>query len=350
MALKDKKICVGTGLVALDAVVNGDPKNPSKLFAGGSCGNVLAILAYLGWNTFPVSRLAKNKASVHLVKDLGAFGVNTTHLSCDREGSTPIIIQRLLKTKTGGYKHKFEFRDPFTGKRLPKYKPVSEEIARELEEKLPVPTVFYFDRVNTGAVALAKYFFKNNKTLIFFEPSSMKRTRLFQEAAAHSHVIKFSDERLPDYARLFRSQLAPLEIETLGKEGIKYRFSHSKRSVKWISVPGYLIEKPVDTVGAGDWCSAGIIASLFPKGVESLKTLTLDSLAKAFAYGQALGALNCLFMGARGLMYHLAPKAANTLANSLIKGKDNSIAPLKPLPARHKNEEIKYTDITLLYS
>ena len=57
-----KPVCLGTGLVVLDVVMNGNPHSRSKVWAGGSCGNVLTILSYLGWNAFPITRLGNDDA------------------------------------------------------------------------------------------------------------------------------------------------------------------------------------------------------------------------------------------------------------------------------------------------
>ena len=46
-------VVVGTGLVALDIVINSDVHRPPQLWAGGTCGNVLTILSYLGWHAYP---------------------------------------------------------------------------------------------------------------------------------------------------------------------------------------------------------------------------------------------------------------------------------------------------------
>jgi fructokinase len=40
---------MGTGLVALDLVVSNDNSVPPRYYAGGTCGNVLTILSFLGW-------------------------------------------------------------------------------------------------------------------------------------------------------------------------------------------------------------------------------------------------------------------------------------------------------------
>ena len=47
---EQRPVVVGTGLVALDVVINSDVHRPPRLWAGGTCGNVLTILSYLGWH------------------------------------------------------------------------------------------------------------------------------------------------------------------------------------------------------------------------------------------------------------------------------------------------------------
>src|SRR5258706_6678272 len=61
-----KAVCIGTGLVALDVIMNGDPNTQPKFLAGGSCGNILIILSFLGWKSYPVARLS-NRPSVKLL-------------------------------------------------------------------------------------------------------------------------------------------------------------------------------------------------------------------------------------------------------------------------------------------
>jgi hypothetical protein len=40
----------GIGLIALDLVMGADRESSVRSWAGGTCGNVLSILAYLGWD------------------------------------------------------------------------------------------------------------------------------------------------------------------------------------------------------------------------------------------------------------------------------------------------------------
>ena len=62
-------------MVALDVILNGNPLSKPKLQAGGSCGNVLTILSFLGWKSFPIARLSKNSGTKSIVQDLKANGV-----------------------------------------------------------------------------------------------------------------------------------------------------------------------------------------------------------------------------------------------------------------------------------
>ena len=48
---------IGVGLVSLDFVVNVSDRSAVRAWAGGTCGNVLTILGYLGWDAYPVARL-----------------------------------------------------------------------------------------------------------------------------------------------------------------------------------------------------------------------------------------------------------------------------------------------------
>ena len=50
---KGRPSIFGTGLIALDLVISSDPATPVQSWVGGTCGNVLSILAYLGWDAFP---------------------------------------------------------------------------------------------------------------------------------------------------------------------------------------------------------------------------------------------------------------------------------------------------------
>jgi fructokinase len=68
--MSKKPVCIGSGLVALDVVISNNPSVPNQFLAGGSCGNVITILSYLGWDCYPIARLSNNVAGDILIHDL----------------------------------------------------------------------------------------------------------------------------------------------------------------------------------------------------------------------------------------------------------------------------------------
>ena len=338
-----KPECVGTGLVALDIVMNGSPSTPIKLFAGGSCGNVLTILSYLGWNTYPVARLKNNKAAKELISDFKNWSVNTNFISQTPNGSTPLIIHRITKNKQGNPKHKFEFRNPKTGDWLPSYKPVLLKDMKSIVARLSPPHVLYFDRQTPSSLELAKNL-KAEGSIIFFEPSSITDSQLFQKCLSVADIVKFSHDRIKNYSASFKDQQVKLEIETLGIEGLRFRFSQDLKNKKWTKLTPFKVGFVVDAAGAGDWCSAGIISKIGFGGKESFDCMNENEIITAINYGQALGALNCYFDGARGSMYNLSKNDLSSFIASLMNKNPNLIinaSPIKPIK--------KTIDISKLY-
>ncbi len=319
-----KSICVGTGLVALDIILNGSPSTPPKYQAGGSCGNVLTILSFLGWASHPIARLAKDSHSVKLINDLKKWRVNTNLLTRTRDGSTPIIIHRIIRNKLGQPIHRFEFKEPETGNWLPRYKPVLNSSIDKIKSKQPIPKLFYFDRINRGAIELAKYS-REKGALVFFEPSSIGNIKLFKECLETSDIVKFSTDRIKNYSKIFPKQQTILEIQTCGKDGLLYRFNINKKSRKWKKLNPYKITNLIDSGGAGDWCSAGIIYKLGGKARKSFLQKDEKQIIESLQFGQILGAINCLFDGARGTMYNLNKEQVIRASKSFNNKSTNNI-------------------------
>lgn len=325
----NENVCIGSGLVALDVVMNGNPHNPRQLFAGGSCGNVITILSYLKWKTLPIARLKDNKATERLLLDLEKWKVDISLVSKSEDGSTPIIIHRIKRDKEGKSVHRFEFKNPDNGKWLPRYKPVLSNSVESIIEKSPIPSIYYFDRLNRSSVNLAKYY-KTNGSIIFFEPSSLQINKQLDECLEVVDIIKFSNDRIKDYSNIYKEQRVPLEIETFGKDGLQYRFSHKLKEKKWKKLNAYSITNSVDGGGSGDWFSAGLISQIASKGSISFTKCDEENILKAIRYGQALAALNCFFDGARGMMYILKKKEIDELVEKIQKSKSTFSFLYKP--------------------
>ena len=298
-----KATCFGAGLVALDVILNGSVTTTPMLSAGGSCGNVLSILSFLGWNSYPIARLANDQAGHELMHDLDRWHIHSDHIFINDEGVTPIIIHRILKDKKGNPIHRFEFRDPETKSWLPQFKAITKNVAEKVINKNIIPEVFYFDRMNPGTLELARHF-KANGSLIYFEPSSAKDSDTFEKFLAVSDIVKFSHERIPDYEERYNQIQCFLEVKTIGESGLVFRSRKNTHPNTWNTIKAPSINNLQDAAGAGDWCSAGIISCLGTIGKIGLKNATVSEIKMALNFGQTLGALNCLYDGSRGLMYY----------------------------------------------
>lgn len=307
----NNKVCVGAGLVVLDIILNDNKKTEPLLMAGGSCGNVLTILSFLGWDSYPVVRLDGSEATQLILEDLIKNNVKTSLISKKADESVPIIIHRILNDRNDNSKHRSEFRSPMTGNWLPNFKPILDNNLSDLKSKLPLASFYYFDRLNRSSIELAKINKKNGAT-IFFEPSSIDNEKMFAEALAITDIIKISNNRISDYKNKFQETDVTLEIITLGPEGLDFRYKNNE----WSHSESIKIDRFINSAGAGDWCSAGIIETLseIPKYLDNLNN---EEILDCLNYGQKLGAINCLYSGTRGLMEYMDKKELNRLTKIL---------------------------------
>lgn len=315
---------IGSGLVALDVVVNRS-SDDIQYFAGGTCGNVLTILSFLGWQSKPISRLKDDIPAQWLIRDLEECHVDTSLIFPADDGSTPVIIQNIREADDGRRSHSFSLRCPCCGAYLPGYKSVLGRKAVELSETIGAHQVFFFDRVSRGTLNLAKASSEIG-ALVVFEPSGVGDPRLFEEAWSIAHVVKYSNDRLRDIADLdlqssVRNNLL-LEIETLGESGLRYRSRLKHATTKgWKTLKVVPADFVMDTAGSGDWCSAGVIHKLAKGGQTGFRKVTTQRLSDALRYGQALATWNCGFEGARGGMYRIDKTQFERQLRNLLAGK-----------------------------
>jgi len=311
-------ICIGTGLLALDVVFNGNPNVKPNYWAGGSCGNVLTVLSYLGWQSFPVARLGKDPAAIKLTDDLHRFKVRLDYVHNDKNVNTPVIVER-IRNIGGIPTHKFYWVCPNCGTWLPRYRAILQGAARNIMNKMPIPQCFYFDRVSPGALELAKSARKAG-SLVIFEPPSVKDDKNYITAIQLSHIVKYAHDRYCNIDRLKVSIYPFLLIETLGAEGLRYQFRRNARASKaWKTIPAYHVDDLRDAAGAGDWCTAGIIHMLGGNGNNDVTQITEEMVIEALRFGQAMAAFNCRFEGARGGMYKVDKRTFEKAIKNIIK-------------------------------
>jgi fructokinase len=172
----------------------------------------------------------------------------------------------------------------------------------DLKKTLGHPEVFYADRVSRSTVELAKYF-REEGSLVYFEPSAAGDPKLFREMLQLCDVLKYSAQRARSFSELLREHKAYLEIETLGEDGLRFRTR--KAFASWHTIPAYEV-KIKDTAGSGDWTSVGFVSEMLADGKKGLEMCTRQRVSSCLEHAQAIAALNCQFEGPRGAMYQLS--------------------------------------------
>lgn len=298
-------LIIGSGLVVLDIILNNGDRNP--IFkAGGTCGNVLAGLSYMGWDSAAIARSGADSAGKLMLRDLSAGGVNVTSVTRESVVKTPRIVER-LKSEGTSPKHTFLLRCPVCNSYLPRFQSPTLEMVEPIISNHSTPAVFFFDRISPAILRLAQKY-RDLGSLIFYEPNNLKNLKDIERVISLCHVIKYSGVEtnavpptMDDH--ILKKLNPPLIVKTLGKDGIM--FSLSKSDV-WHYQKGVNVDKLWDTCGAGDWCTVGLLYYL-NELAESKNTLITDVLKsytlvnRTLQRAQLLSALSCGFVGARGL-------------------------------------------------
>lgn len=285
----------GIGLIALDLV---EHNKSTRHYAGGSCGNVLTILAYLGWDSYPIGRIANDSAGKAVVSDLQRWGVHADFLQLNPTARTPVIIERLSVDANGVPFHSYRFNCSECGGRLPSYQPVTLRSLQTVIDSMGRPDLLFIDRVSPAAIRIAE-FAREQGALIYFEPTSVRDERQFRKLVNLSHVIKYAQDRIRDLNEVCEVPAGILEIQTLGRGGLRFRFK--KRT--WHRADAWPVPNLLDAAGSGDWVSAVLIHLLARHGLKSFLKSNLATISQAVNAGQAAAAWNCGFIGPRGGMY-----------------------------------------------
>lgn len=292
----ETNIVLGAGLISLDVLIRDGQRIPVSYYVGGTCGNVMMILAHMGWESYPIARLDGTKDTDRVLADMAKHAVHADFVSTS-DGKVPVIVQRNFITRDGIPTHKFESRNN-VGRFYLDFKSLTMKQADAVIERIDfVPKVFFFDRVSPAILKLANTF-KERGTVIFFEPSSRgSDVRRFCQCVEIADVVKFSDQRIKDLKQ-FENYDGKLLIQTQGAKGLSYRLNSD-----WVHLASVPNERIVDTAGAGDWTAAALINNLFKDKIMFRISDVLESdLEIALKEAQEVGARSCSYEGARGMM------------------------------------------------
>ena len=294
------KTIIGTGIFNLDTIVVREyPQWPAlRPFTdkvaleevGGTCGNVMCMLARLGWDAKPLACLDDSPEGLKVAEDLNRFGCDCRYVTTAPGGGTTLL--RLTHKKDSEGRHALSVRAGSPGgSRFPKrhFLRARDEAPAFMEALTETPAVFFFDDPAAGNRVLARGM-KERGALVYFEPSKIA-TNADLEAVRISDIIKFSDENVPDlgFADAFDDKVF---IQTTGPKGVRYKY----RGEPWRCVEAIPAAAVVDTEGAGDCFTATLIDRL-----AELGGLTPTALPEAIHRALEMASRSVAYLGSKGL-------------------------------------------------
>lgn len=279
----DRKAVLTVGYVVLDVLLHQGGLGHS---AGGTAGNVAANLSYFGWDAATAALYGDDPAGSHLRADLLKAGVSSRGLLQRKDFTTPVVIHEVSDGS-----HRFRFGCPECGRRFAQFRAITLDIAENLVDSSDRLDVLFVDRVSAAAVLMAERI-RDGGGLVVFEPSMPGNSPRFRRLLELAHLVKFSASRLDPASDLLHGS-AGTHVYTDGVDGAYWRQSGGS----WNYVPPYAVDV-IDAGGAGDWTTAALLdalPSLVPDDVEG------SDLTEPLRYAQAVAALSCQVLGARGL-------------------------------------------------
>lgn len=300
-----KKTIIGAGIYNLDTIVVREypqwpqmrPFNDKVVIeeVGGTCGNVMCILSWLGWDARPLACLDDSPEGLKITEDLKRYGCDCRYVTNTPGGGTTLLRCTHKKTDGGGRKMSVRAGSP-GGSRFPKrhFLRARDEAPAFLESLGETPAVFFFDGPAAGNRLIAKRL-KERGSLVYFEPSKLAGNA-DKEAVAVSDIIKFSDENIPDVS--FADEYwDKLFIQTMGPKGVRYKY----KDQPWTMIEAASDGGVVDTEGAGDWFSAEFIGGLFQQDA-ALDDITAEQLRDIILAAQGWASCSVRYLGPKGLM------------------------------------------------
>ncbi len=289
----------GTGFTVLDRVYGGE--GPVEAL-GGSCGNVLISLAMLNRSVAPIIALGCDAVGDTLVSTFVQAGANVRYIMRKHGIASPVLAQQ-LDLDSG--RHWFATVCPDTQVEFPRYTSIGPSDVLEAREVIDHCRVFYADRVSEAIVG-AMEAAAGSGALVYFEPSAIDDTALFERALRVTKILKYSSDRLADSVSAWLDMDA-ISIVTHGADGLELRQGAMRY---WCRA----IEADIvrDTCGSGDMVSVGLIDWLL-SGHTAYDAWSIDAVLGGVVAGQRLAAVNCAYAGARGFFEHHGAAAARAV-------------------------------------
>lgn len=298
MDYRGKKMrIVGTGLICLDII----HKNEDIiLMNGGTCANVLTVLAQLGEEaTVLIPRYNTDDQKEFFYKTLEELGVNCVYY-CKTKKNIPRIIEVYDERK----KHLFYTKCWKCERDLLENRFITQKEAELLMPQIMDNDVFFTDRISSGIKYIAREYMSMNRKVIY-EPNSARNLKAVIEMSKLANVVKFSTDRISlETAGIILEQCAEgaleLVIATRGERGMSFCYRiDEKHFSEWMEGPSIEFVHIKDTSGAGDWLTAGFLHFWSQEKYSLEQDKIFNMLKKALE----LSAICSRIEGAQGAFY-----------------------------------------------
>ena len=294
-----KLTCLGAGTFPLDNLQEKTGKDIKTIYqhVGGTCGNVMSILAWMGWHTLPAARLDDSETGLLIKADLESYGCDTRLVSNTPDGGTTILDIIHKTGRDGKPKTAYMAHSP-RGGRFVNHRFWTLKQAQALFDSLEeMPDVFFFDRCAPGNILLAQLFHERG-VLVYYEPNEPV-DRNFLRAVATSDIVKFSNEKHPDvsFTEGFTDKLF---IQTLNEKGLRFKL----RAEGWMTIPPEHNPHAVDGEGAGDWTTSTFINELGHHHMLTFDRIHQPNVTHCLEEAQRVASMSVSYLGAKGLIHH----------------------------------------------
>lgn len=270
---------------------------------GSNPGNVMCILGYFGWESYPIAMFDCYPQGLQMKKDFERYHCNTRFVTNTDEGGTNCFtVIHCLDDETGERMMKHGKRHaPFSGFPRDRGLTVMGEKAtlpKFIEGLDFLPDVYFYSGYGAGWRELGKYL-RAQGVLVYYEVQSMSEKEFSKYFACmkEADIVKFSDETIKDIS--FVDELKDkLIIQTLGAKGARFNL----RGEGWVSVEPIVNDNVVDTEGCGDWTTASFINAIGKRGVLKMGDMKEAVVKECLVEAQGYASRNVSYMGTKGII------------------------------------------------
>lgn len=298
---------IGLGLGCMDII---HTEKETYVMNGGTCLNVLSVLAQLGRSTEFITAdyvLDWFRSSFdRMIKELGVEVFYYKRVS----SSIPRIVER-HNNITG--EHCFDTICPVCRKKILKLPLPSQKDSEHIKRNIDIPRVVFFDRASAGISELVHYYTEKHST-IMYEPNSGRNFKSVCEYSKRVDILKFSESRIPfSMAEQIREKNCEsklkLIIMTQSERGALFSCRIGKNQMsEWIKVEPLSCPDFVDGSGMGDWMTAGILHQLLSVNQKLEEMMDLCLVEAMIRESMRLSEICAGSIGAQGAFYSIQAK------------------------------------------